>query len=278
MPVLGLIELIFIGVFFLLMVIGTSLDRRYNESPKWWFLAIAMVIAVVYFWGQTDFSSIWAAVQSWTFWQPFATYLGAGLIYSVLEFILSVRKMERSHSASWNKFINRVDTVYTIKTDSGEEDKVEANWVTQNGDRYVITINSHGNRTRDGAVEKEVTRTDTAFRDVFKAAQSVDATTDQKKAAREMLHRYLHGDEYRLSDLRKDFVEVELSPSFEVQPVVNRGRLASFIGAWVFLWPAYAVSLILGDFLVEVFRVIGDVFSRIGGRFVRMTFSDTFKV
>lgn len=278
MPVLGLIELIFLGVFFLLMVIGTALDRRYNESPKWWFLGIAMVIAVIYFWGQTDFSSIWAAVQSWTFWQPFATYLGAGLIYSVLEFILSVRKMERSHGTSWARFINRIETVYTIKTDSGGEDTVDSSWVTKKGDRYFITVTRHGNRTHGGEIEREVTRTDTVFRNVFKAAQEVDATAEQKQAAQELLHRYLRGDEYRLSDLRKDFVQVELSPPFEVQPVVNRGRLASFIGAWTFLWPAYAVSLILGDFVVEVFRTIGDVFSKIGGRFVRMTFSNTFKV
>ena len=52
-----------------------------------------------------------------------------------------------------------------------------------------------------------------------------------------------------------------------VQPVVNRGRLSSYIGGWTFLWPVYAVSLLLGDF-----------FGKIGGRFVCSTFADTFKI
>ncbi len=280
MPVLGFIELVFIGIFFILMVIGTALDRRYNESPKWWILGLGLAGAIAYFWGKTDFTSLWTVVQSWSFWSPFATYLGAGLVYSVAEFILSVRKLARKHAASWNTFIEGSEATYTTTVD-GRTEVVDGNWVkTRSDGSYYIMTSKNGIRSLvGGEQELPVTKTVTNYRDVFKAAQAGTATKEKIKDAKKLLDMYLGRDEYRLSDLRKDFVQVELSAGTrEVQPVINRARLSAFIGAWTFMWPAYAVSLLLGDFLVEVFRVIGDFFSKIGGRFVRLTFADTFKV
>lgn len=272
MPVLSFVELIFVGIFFVLMVVGTALDRRYNESPKWWVLGIGIAIAVAYFWSKTDFSTIWTAVQDWSFWKPLVTYLIAGLVYSVLEFILSVRKMARSHAESWNSFISTKDKVYAL-TESGES--VDGSWVTKKGDKHVIVARS----TRGVEVEKDVTVTTIDYREIFKAAQAVDATEDQKAKAAKLFRAYVGRDEYRLSDLKKDFVQVELnSETYQVQPIVNRGRLSAFIGAWTFMWPAYAVSLVLGDFMVEVFRAIGNFFSTLGGRFVKLTFDGVFKV
>lgn len=279
MPIFGFIELIFIGVFFLLMVAGTALDRRYNESPKWWILGIGLAIAVVYFWGKTDFTTIWTAVQDWSFWKPLGVYLVAGLAYSVLEFILSVRKMARSHAASWNKFITTVDTRYILAEGDNVGSAVEGQWVKEKDGKHFIRTSDRGVFGRNGEVELEVKVEKTVYRDVFKKAQAVDATEDDKGLAYKLLNSYLTRDEYRLSDLKKDFVQVELNDATHaVQPVINRARLSAFIGAWTFLWPAYAVSLILGDFVVEVFRVIGDAFSKLGGRFVRLTFADVFKV
>lgn len=279
MPVFGFIELIFIGVFFLLMVVGTALDRRYNESPKWWILGIGLAVAVVYFWGQTDFTTIWTAVQDWTFWKPLGVYLIAGLAYSVLEFILSVRKMSRSHAESWKRFISTVDTKYLLKDGEDAGSAIDGQWVKEKDGKFFVRTSERGIFGRNGEIEREVDVRKTVYRDVFKAAQEIGATDAAKEQAAKLLAAYLHRDEYRLSDLKKDFVQVELNEATqEVQPVVNRARLSAFIGAWTFLWPAYAVSLILGDFVVEVFRVIGDAFSKLGGRFVRMTFADTFKV
>lgn len=277
--VFGIIELIFIGIFFILMVIGTALDRRHRESPKWWVLGLGLAAAIVYFWGELDFSSMWAAVQEWSFWKPFATYLIAGLIYSAFEFVLSVRKMARSHASSWNKFIAGVDTKFYLTSDGGERAVVESNWVVNRDGKYFLRTNGRGSNDRDGEVLKEVEKVSISYRDIFKKAQAVDASDLDKERAERLLAAYLGRDEYRLSDLKKDFVEVGLNEiTYDVEPIVNRARLSAFIGAWTFLWPAYAVSLVLGDFLVEVFRVIGDFFSKIGGRFVRFTFADVFKV
>lgn len=270
MPTLGLFELIFIGVFFILMVIGTALDRRYNESPKWWILGVAFVVVLIYFWSKTDFTSVWTAVISLEFWKPFGIYLGAGLLYSVLEFILSVRKMQRKHETAWRSFIDTVETTYT----NSAGDTIDHQYVQKDDVGYYV--NGGG---RSGAQTRaSLTRNDVAYRYIFSAALSESATEEQTGAAKKLFKRYCERDGYTTSDLRKDFIQIQLSPTFEVEPVINRSRLASFIGCWTFLWPAYAVSLILGDFLVEVFRVIGDFFSKIGGRFVKLTFADTFKV
>lgn len=279
MPVLGIIELIFFGFFFVLMVIGTALDRRYsNESPKWWILGLGLAIAVVYFWGEVSWTGMVEAVQSWSFWKPLAIYLVAGLAYSALEFILSVRKMARSHTDSWKRFISTVDVKYLLNGDS-----IAHQWVKQRDGKFWVKTSDRGASMTpvgdDNAHWKEVQKVEINYRDIFKAAQAVGSTEDQRMAAQELFLAYVRRDDYRLSNLKKDFISLELNETtFEVQPAVNRARLASFIGAWTFLWPAYAVSLVLGDFLVEVFRVVGDIFSKIGGRFVRFTFADVFKV
>lgn len=279
MPVLGLIELIFFGFFFILMVIGAALDRRYNnESPKWWILGLGLAIAVVYFWGELSWTGVLETVQSWSFWKPLAIYLCAGLVYSALEFILSVRKMARSHTDSWKSFINRVDVKYLLNGDS-----IAHQWVKPRGGKFWVKTSDRGATMtpngEDNATWKEVEKVEINYREIFKTAQQVGATETQKDVARELFRSYVRSDDYRLSDLKKDFISVDLNEeTLEVQPVVNRTRLASFIGAWTFLWPAYAVSLVLGDFLMEAFRIIGDIFSKIGGRFVKLTFADVFKV
>lgn len=263
---LGLIELAFVAVFFILMVIGTALDRRYNESPKWWIFGLGIAAVVAYYWSAMDFSTLWGAVTQLQFWMPLGIYLVAGLAYSVLEFVLSVRKMARLHKDSWSSFMKRKEVVW--KTAAGET--VDSRYVSkENGKHYIGNV-------RDIDSRKEVTSSSFTYSDVMRAAQMDSATDDQKRAAESLLDIYLRTDEYRLSDLKKDFITVQLNSTYEVEPVINRVRLASFIGAWTFFWPAYAVSLIVGDFLVEVFRMLGDVFSKLGGRFVRFSFAGVF--
>lgn len=281
MPVLGFIELLFLAGFFILMVIGTALDRRYNESPKWWILGIALLIAIVYFWGQVDFSSTLAAVQTWAFWQPFATYLGAGLLYSVLEFILSVRKMARVHAEAWERFTSTIKRAYTYKEGPRAGEEIDGSFVTRLDDgSYVAGVSRSGNLHRDPTGSQvPVDAIDISYREILKRAQQPEATSSDRSEAKSVFQSYLGRNEYIASNFHRDFVQVKLDPeTYVVGPTINRGRLASFIGAWTFLWPAYAISLILGDFVVEVFRVIGDVFSKLGGRFVRVTFDGVFKV
>lgn len=66
-------------------------------------------------------------------------------------------------------------------------------------------------------------------------------------------------------------------PDELIVPKVDRTRLAEFVGVWMIFWPFYAVSLIVGDLLAEVARIVADVFAKISGRFVRMSFANVFK-
>lgn len=62
-----------------------------------------------------------------------------------------------------------------------------------------------------------------------------------------------------------------------VIPKINRGSLAEHIGVWMLFWPFYAVSLIIGDLVTELARIAADIFAKISGRFVRMSFANVFK-
>lgn len=62
-----------------------------------------------------------------------------------------------------------------------------------------------------------------------------------------------------------------------IEPVINRKVLAENISCWTLFWPAYAVSLVLGDLLEEIFRKAADFFVMVSGRFVRATFAKSFK-
>lgn len=278
MAILGIIELIFIGIFFVLMVVGAALDRRHVESPKWWILGLSLAVAIAYFWGKVDFTSVWTAIGDWSFWKPFFTYIAAGLIYSGLEFILSVRKMARLHNESWNRFINTTQTIFILKEGTSHHypgQQMDGRFVTYKNGKHIIRLS---NATGVDDV-REVEMRKVAYREIFKRAAEADATDEDKSRAAELFRTYLDHSEYRLSDFKKDFIEIKLNEATsEVQPVINRARLSSFIGAWTFLWPAYAVSLILGDFVIEAFRFIGETFSKLGGRFVRAAFSGVFKV
>jgi len=279
---LGLIELLAFGFFFILMVIGTALDRRYNESPKWYILGLGLAIAAAWFWQDLSFTGVWETVQSWSFWKPAAIYLAAGLAYSVLEFVLSVRKMARVHAESWAKFIKTVKVTFSV-----DGEAVDPQWVKERDGKYFVNASNRtiwrkdDNSNNDGNKndKKEATRTELNYRDALRAAQSEAATPKDIDVAAQLVTEYLRSEEYIMSDLKKDFIQVELNDeTHQVQPVINRKRLAGFIGAWTFLWPAYAVSLLIGDFLVEIFRMLGDLFAKMGGRFVRFSFAGVFKV
>lgn len=272
--VFGILELIFFGIFFILMVVGTALDRKGRESPKWYILGLGFLIVAGIYWKDMDFSSIWSEVQSWTFWKPVAIYLAAGLAYSVAEFILSVRKMARIHTEKWKAFIGQNITLYTHVDDGTLVPN--NNWVQRKDRQSNVWINTMGDR--------EVKKHISTFQEVLAKARA-EALGDEsgkkqyQEMAKELLDNYLGRNSDNLSYNRSDFVSPVLNKhTLEIETEINRSRLAQFVAAWTFLWPAYAVSLLIGDFLTEIFRIVGDVFSKIGGRFVRFTFADVFKV
>lgn len=93
-----------IGVFCIAMVIGCSLDRNAVESPKWWIFTIGLIVCMVYF-GKHRENFEWTTFD---FWEPFlkmiGLYLLIGLGYSVVEFMIEVRRAKTFWSSRWELF------------------------------------------------------------------------------------------------------------------------------------------------------------------------------
>ena len=59
-------------------------------------------------------------------------------------------------------------------------------------------------------------------------------------------------------------------------PEIDRKDLSQAIGCWTLFWPAYALSLALGDLLTELWQRMADVLTAISARFVSNTFHKAF--
>jgi hypothetical protein len=81
---------------------------------------------------------------------------------------------------------------------------------------------------------------------------------------------------HHLDDRRLVTIEMNKSKGVIV-PKVNRNLLAENIGCWTFFWPFYAISLIVGDLLTEIFKLIADFIASISGRAVNAAFRNVFK-
>ena len=59
-------------------------------------------------------------------------------------------------------------------------------------------------------------------------------------------------------------------------PEVDKKELSQAIGCWTLFWPAYALSLALGDLLTELWQRMAEALTKISARFVQRTFSKEF--
>jgi hypothetical protein len=219
---LGVLELIALSVFFILLVVAVTFDRRGVEAPKWWVVGGAFAAIAAYFWSDWTLAGIWTAVTTAEFWTPVLYFVVAGLAYSVLEFVLTVRRSAREFKKLWENHLNHSSDRRTMYAEAAQKGAVSA---------------------------------------------------DFQKVA-DMTNSFVSNAQRRSDDI----VQVERAEDkISVVPKINKTALAENIGAWTFFWPFYAISLILGDLLTEVFRAIADFFVKISGRFVRMSFADVFK-
>ena len=97
-----------IGVFFIAMVIGCTLDRHNSsEGFKWFVFVVGLIVVAAWHWGEWSWSQIFSAEV----WKPVLIYLGIGLAYSVLEFFVKVRKEAKIWKEKWGKFkINEAES------------------------------------------------------------------------------------------------------------------------------------------------------------------------
>lgn len=257
---LGLIELIFLGVFILMLAIGVSYDRSGKDEPKWVIFGLGLLFVAIWFWKDFTFSELWADVRSWHFWKPVLMYVGAGLLYSILEFALEVRRSAKFYAAEWKRHFT--STVRMNVLDEAGQPKTEE----------VLT--------RNGTTRSTVTR-EVPISELYAAALAGASSTKLLEAERDgivktHISRFLENGKYQHKHTIVS-LKTKNTSWLEVEPVVNRGILADHIAAWTTLWPAYAVSLILGDLLQEVFTAVANFVASLSGRAVRAAFKNVFK-
>lgn len=98
---LGLLEMVLLAAFLMALVLGISLDRGGRTAPKWYIFGFGMIAIAAVNWGDFTFSGMYDTISSWTFWKPMFMYLAVGVVYSILEFILDVRKASRRYKDAW---------------------------------------------------------------------------------------------------------------------------------------------------------------------------------
>ena len=237
---LGLFEIIFFVVFFVLLVIGTSVDRTGNEGPKWYIFGAGLVIIAAWFWKDWTFTGIWETVQNLYFWKPVGTYLLAGLVYSLLEFVLEVRRTARHYRKAWLKALDGQVSMYKLDVDG-------AFVYDAKNQRIPMTM---------------------SLRDLLASREQFTV-----KAMEEINH-FINCNQLACGCVGLAYGEGTGIP----EPTIKKNALADSIGVWTFFWPAYATSLVIGDLLIEVFNLLAETLVKISRRFVRFSFADVFKL
>lgn len=216
---------IIIGCFFIAMVIGCSLDRDFNESPKWWVFVVGILVFLLWKWDDLHLS--WNTVVNSTYWEYLGFYLLIGLGYSILEFLLAIRRSVRYWENTWTTFKSKWTKEGMLSLAPYEQEAY---------------LNLPENERQKFIVEKFILKYSTM--------------------------RYG----------KKNIITIkESDDGNRVEPTVNRSELAESVGVWTIFWPFYAVSLLIGNFLTEIFRIIADVLANLSGRMVKLAFKDVFK-
>lgn len=277
---LGVVELAFLALFFIACVVGVTFDRRGVEEPKWAIIGVGAALIAVWYWSHWTFFGaahipaemnngtvvheavdrivLWSVIQSWDLWRPVSEFLIAGLVYSLVEFALDVRRTARFYATEWTKYLTHTEEIEVTTTDA---------------DGNVVYVTEEVRNGRGERVTKNVTRQ--------REHSEVYAEVKAKGAASNLFNKALKLSQEFISQYRfkNRFIELTLNKDtkIDVEPKINKVELAEHITAWTLMWPMYLVSLVLGDLLVEIGRVLADVLVKISGRFVRLSFANVFK-
>lgn len=270
---LGLLELLFMSAFFLLLIVGVTFDRRGKEDLKWWIFGLGLLVLGIWQWTSWTFFGpahvdavmegtkvvteaknrvvLWDTIRNLEFWTPIGVYILAGLAYSIVEFFLDVRRSARFYAVEWQEHLNSGSFV-PVLDESGKA------IVTKKGGPF--SSDQVESRKRPNSEVYDEVKSNGANSNLFNTALKLTDDFVQQYSFRN-----------RIIELRAG------SDKISVEPRINKVELADHITAWTFLWPAYAVSLILGDLMVEIFNMIADLLVKISGQFVKLSFANVFK-
>ena len=107
---------------------------------------------------------------------------------------------------------------------------------------------------------------------IIKSARDAKAQWEKAKANKNsksdfVLHYYQY---YNNQIVKLKFINGDISPE------VDKSELAASIGVWTCFWPFYLVSFVCGDILAEIWNVLAEFFSTLGGRMVKNAYKNIF--
>jgi hypothetical protein len=275
---LGWFEIAFFAILFIALTFGTLFDRAGREGPKWYILGVGFIAFVGYYWKDFTFGSLWQLALTWAFWKPVVIYLGIGLVYSGLEFFLDIRRSARYYADQWRRHLAKGQTFPKL---DGVGVPIRGLKLDSQGKPVMAT--SPNPKAGRHSPDEPATITEPVMEVLTRQGTIGESYTIVAKDGA------ASGEFNRVNQWSKDFIGqyqfrnriIGLVLSDEdkvtVEPKVNRVELAEHIGAWTFLWPTYAMSLICGRLLTEAFRLAADFFAWVSGRFVRLSFKNVFK-
>jgi hypothetical protein len=285
----ALFEFSFFALFFwgflLLLVAGAAFDRKGYGAPKWYLLGTVFVFLAAYYWPSFTFFGpahldavmegtkvvkeardrvvLWDVVSTWNFWQPVVWFFGIGLVYSMLEFGLTIRKAARGFAEVWQRFLATEKAAYKVFDENGEtvqqKDPVSGRsefvTVTLTNGTLIATAKANGPQYRNYKDAVEAVKT-------FTRGSVFD----------------IHDHDLRDFFRRNTIISAQLveGDPLSVEPKIDKKELAEHVGAWTFLWPAYLISLIIGDLFVELCITFANFLVSISGRVVKAAFRDVF--
>ena len=229
------------GIFVLAMIVSCTFDRYDNIAPKWWVLFFG-VIAYVFFIGPAAFT--WQMFLARDLWIMVGGYLAIGLGYSLIEFFLNVRRSAKRWAESWTSF----------KTNESNIEKFDKE-AAQATDNIRRTRLAYQGDVSDLVKEEPITAAG------LMAATYVEQNTRNSRSG--------------------EIISIRLGTESDESPVVpyvRRFVLARHVSAWTIFWPFYAISLIIGDLLTQIFRIIADIIVYMSGRMVKRMFKNVFKM
>lgn len=80
-------------------------------------------------------------------------------------------------------------------------------------------------------------------------------------------------------EFNRDVIRIQVTADGkDIEPVVNRSTLPGAVGDWVTFWPFFLLNFVLYDMLAELWSVIASFLANYSQRFVKVVFSDVFKI
>lgn len=283
---LGLLEWSFFGLLFLLLVIGCTVDRRYDrESFKWWVVLGGLAFATFWYWKKdlfpTSFGGVLDTLMTFSFWKPALVYFGIGVVYSCVEFLVDVSRAKKFYAAEWSNHLDSLLKNTTAASASrGYRDENIAH-----GDLKVKDLLTHAKTTAEDDLKAIVEQTKAAYsaviegeasvkreaKDAYEAAEAALATSLSKsKAASAAIESFVtsYKTRNRVVQLERD--------ALNILPKINKLELSEHVAAWTIFWPAYLISTVLGDLLTHIWDAIAEFLTTFAGKYVKSVFKDAF--